>query len=586
MKKRLFVYSTLIIFAGLLCFFIASVFITYNNNLSIAKSTAIETARIYARFYSGGADASELVSVGGDTRITVISADGKVIADSRPLDIGSLENHLGRPEIQDALSGVPSAHIRHSETLGVNLIYYALKVDGGGGDGDGSDGSISSSNSSGSGGSSGSSGDYIFIRTAIPVKRISAYLFQSLPLFALLLIVIALLCFILSRSMINRIIRPFESVARKLRLLSGGEYISEPVTDSYEEIEAITKGIDEIAQLLQESFVSLRYEKGKAEYILNNIADGIFAVDENKNTVLINSTALQIFDVGPNITDRNLNYLFYDKALTSAIDDCVINEKSALFEVTLYGKIYLVTVKRLPDTQLTMVIMSDITDSRENAKRREEFFANASHELKTPLTAIKGFNELMAINNKDESIGKYIESITHVTDRMLSLIGDMLKLSELENTHDVEPVPVSLSKAAHEVRDTLLAAINEKSISVEIVGDGIVNAEAEHVYELVKNLVENAVRYNNPNGSVSITIESDRDNTWLFIFDDGIGIAPEEHARIFERFYRVEKSRSQRGGGTGLGLSIVKHICALYGWKLSLKSKLGVGTEVSVTFGK
>jgi two-component system phosphate regulon sensor histidine kinase PhoR len=233
-----------------------------------------------------------------------------------------------------------------------------------------------------------------------------------------------------------------------------------------------------------------------------------------------------------------------------------------------------------------MIALSDVTEIRENAKRREEFFANASHELKTPLTAIKGFNELTAINNKDDNIRKYIDSITRETDRMLSLIGDMLKLSELENTQSINPVPVPLAKIVNEAVELLSTSINEKSISIEITGDATVTAEPGHIYELAKNLIENAVRYNNQGGHVSVTIERSKQNARLYVFDDGIGISPEEQTRIFERFYRVEKSRSQRNGGTGLGLSIIKHICALYDWKLSLKSKLGVGTEVTVVFNE
>jgi two-component system phosphate regulon sensor histidine kinase PhoR len=221
---------------------------------------------------------------------------------------------------------------------------------------------------------------------------------------------------------------------------------------------------------------------------------------------------------------------------------------------------------------------------RENAKRREEFFANASHELKTPLTAIKGFGELTAISNKNEKIKKYIDGISRETDRMLSLIGDMLKLSELENTKATSPVLISLAKVIGEVREVLSAAISEKSINFELSGEAAIIAEPKHIYELTKNLVENAVRYNNPNGSVTVKIEKDGKNAKLTVSDNGIGISPPEQTRIFERFYRVEKSRSQRGGGTGLGLSIVKHICDLYSWKLSLKSKLGIGTEISVAF--
>jgi len=566
MKKRLFIYTTLIIFLGLLCFFAASVYITQNNNLNIAKDTVMETARICAGLYGEDTDVTSFVKTGNDTRITVISPDGKVLADSRPLDVGALENHLNRPEIQAALVGSPAANVRHSASLGVDYIYYALKVD---------------------------SGDsHVFIRAAIPVAKIDAYLFGSLPLLIVLLLAVALLCFAFSRGMIRRITKPFEQVERKLLLLTSGEYVPQPIDGSYEEIDAIIRGIDEVAQVLQNGFADLRDEKTKLDYVMGNIGDGLFVLDEGINITLINSAAIGIFNVNSEIIGKNVNYLSNEKTLVDTVRDCVNHEEDALFELLANGRIYLTAVKRLPATKLTMVVLSDVTENRLNAMRREEFFANASHELKTPLTAIKGFNELAAINNKDESISKYIEGIARETDRMLSLIGDMLKLSELENTQDISPVPVSLAAVVNEARDTLSSAISEKSMTIDIVGDGMIEAEQGHVYELVKNIIENAVRYNNPGGSVSVTIESDKKNTWLFVFDNGIGISPEEQTRIFERFYRVEKSRSRterssvfEAGGTGLGLSIVKHICALYGWNVSLKSKLGVGTEITVTFG-
>jgi len=560
MKKRLFGYTTLIIFAGLLCFFAVSVYITNNNDLNIAKDMVMETTRICAGLYRDGTDVSAFVKVGGNTRITIISSDGKVLADSRPLDVDAVENHLGRPEIQAASNNSPMTHIRHSETLGVDFIYYALKVESGDG--------------------------YVFVRSAIPVAQIDAYLYKSLPLLVIMLLAVTLLCFTFSRGMISRITKPFESIEGRLRLLSSGEYTSEPVAGNYEEIDTIIQGIDEVAQLLQNSFTDLRDEKNKLDYVMSNISDGLFVLDDNKNIGFINSAALGIFSVNPEIVGKNLNYMTNEKILVEAVRDCINHNKDALLELVINGRVFLTAAKRLPNTKLTMVVMSDVTENRENAKRREEFFANASHELKTPLTAIKGFNELTAINNKDESINKYIDSITRETDRMLSLIGDMLRLSELENTQNISPVPVSLAQVVGEVFETLLAAINEKTITFETVGDGVIEAESGHVYELAKNLIENAVRYNNPGGRISVTIESDRKSTRLLVADDGIGISPAEQSRIFERFYRVEKSRSQRKGGTGLGLSIVKHICALYGWKVSLKSKLGVGTEITVIFGE
>ena len=559
MKKRLFLYSTLIILAGLLCFFAASIYITNMNNRNLAKDTVMETARILAGLYHADMDISAIVKAGADTRVTIIAPDGKVIADSRPLDVAALENHLSRPEILAAAKGSPEAFVRYSESLGVNLIYYALKVNSG--------------------------GSHVFIRASVPVAKIDAYLAQSAPLLILSLLLVAAFCFFFVRSMANRIISPFYSIEQKLRLLSKGEYKPEPATGNYEEIDNLVAEIDKIALAFQKNFDALRDEKMKLDYVLRNIGDGLFVIDRDRDITLINSAALDIFNAEPDIVGKNLNYLSYDKEIIEGVRDCIGEGEDAMFELKKNGRTYLTTIKRLPGTSLIMLVLSDVTENRENAKRREEFFANASHELKTPLTAIKGFNELTSINNKDESLMKYIESITRETDRMLVLIGDMLKLSELENMQGINPVPVSLAKAVRDVGEALSAAMDEKEIIFEHSGDATVSGEPEHVYELLKNLVENAVRYNNEGGKVSVKIDGDKKNVWLLVSDNGIGIPPDEQTRIFERFYRVEKSRSQRNGGTGLGLSIVKHICALYGWQLSLKSKLGVGTEITVVFG-
>ena len=558
MKKRLFLSATLILAMGLLAFFAASIRITRTNNQNLARDMVIEAATICANLYQENRELASFVRAGSETRITVISPEGAVLADSSPLDMAALENHLDRPEIRAAAGGSPATFIRYSDSVGINYMYYALKVP--------------------------SNDSYVFIRTAVPVAQIDLYLTQSLPVLIFLLIAVAALCFLLTRATINRITKPFASVEQKLRLLSSGEYSPEPAAGSYEEIDSILRRIDEVAGILQKSLSSLQEEKSKLNYILNSIGDGLFVVNDTKNIMLINSVSLAIFEATPDILGKKLNYLSFEKILTAAVDDCIIHENSALFEMILRGRCYFVTVKRLLDTNLTMVVLSDITEARDNAKRREIFFANASHELKTPLTAIKGFNELMAIQNKDNEVRKYIDGIARETDRMLMLIDDMLKLSELENTQTINPVPVSLAKIADEVSETMSAAMAEKSIEYENTGDGMVLAEPAHVYELIKNLVENAVRYNNRGGRVSVTIESDGRRTRLSVFDNGIGISPEEQTRIFERFYRVEKSRSQRNGGTGLGLSIVKHICALYNWNLSLKSKLGIGTEIIIEF--
>jgi two-component system phosphate regulon sensor histidine kinase PhoR len=563
MKKQLFIYIIVTIFLGLLGFFAVSVFSVYANNANIAKDMVMETTHLYASLYNDEVKLESFVQTGSDTRITVIAADGKVLADTRPLDMTALGNHLQRPEIQAALNENSETFIRYSETLGTNLLFYALKKN------------VADS--------------HVFIRVAIPIAKINTYLDTSLPLLTILLFAIALLCFFFTQKMIGRITKPLSSIENKLRALSHGVYwqdsfVPETANASYDEINKITRNINEVAVLLQNSFTALSDEKNKQDYILNNISDGIFLVDEHTNIALINSSALKIFNTRENVSGKNINYLSYDKTLAAAIDDSINHERNSLFEIMFDGHIYFTAVKRLPNTTLTMIALSDVTENRENAKRREEFFANASHELKTPLTAIRGFSELTALKNKDEDIHKYLESIMRETDRMLLLVSDMLKLSELENMHELNPLPISLATITNEIQHDLSTSIHEKSITLKIEGDATIQAESKHVYELLKNLIENSVRYNNQNGKVFVKIENEKGHVQLIVSDDGIGISSEDQTRIFERFYRVEKSRSQKNGGTGLGLSIVKHICVLYGWELSLQSKLGVGTEVRVVF--
>jgi two-component system phosphate regulon sensor histidine kinase PhoR len=193
----------------------------------------------------------------------------------------------------------------------------------------------------------------------------------------------------------------------------------------------------------------------------------------------------------------------------------------------------------------------------------------------------------MAANSSEDYCKKYVDGITRETGRMMALVGDMLKLSELDEINSAKtlnPVDVSLVKVVEEVLNTLSSLISKKRLKIEIIGGATIKAERNHVYDVVKNIIENAVRYSNTSDKVSINISNSANRVNLLVADDGIGIQQEEQTRIFERFYRVDKSRSQTNGGTGLGLAIVKNICTMYDWKLSLRSKVGAGTEVSVEF--
>ena len=243
----------------------------------------------------------------------------------------------------------------------------------------------------------------------------------------------------------------------------------------------------------------------------------------------------------------------------------------------------MVSLKNL-EKGFKIVVLSDVTAMKNGEVMRSEFFANASHELKTPLTAIKGFNEIISLKTEEENTKELSAKIDGQITRLINLINDMLKLSELEAEKEPVKEKVDLVKVAAEVKDNLSALSDKKDITVTVEGEGTVEMEKEHAVELVKNLMENAVRYNNNGGFVKATVKSYGGNVIFTVEDNGIGIEEKDLNRIFERFYRVNKSRSRETGGTGLGLSIVKHVCSLYSADLEVKSGLGAGTTIKVIF--
>ncbi len=246
------------------------------------------------------------------------------------------------------------------------------------------------------------------------------------------------------------------------------------------------------------------------------------------------------------------------------------------------------TLKHLQNEEYERERLNAVLDAEKQlAKQKEEFFANASHELKTPLTAMVGLAEIALTKELDEGTHKQIERIHKESLRMSVLISDMLKLSMLENVRENElRVPVLAKPIAEDVINELSEAIKAKDIRVTLTGNASIMANEKRVYEIIQNLCSNAVNYNKQGGAIDICLYENEEVSTIAVKDTGIGIAKENIPHLCERFYRVDKSRSKKTGGTGLGLAIVKHICALYGAKLTIKSELDVGTEISVDFPK
>ncbi len=563
MKKRLVFYISIIVTLSLFLMFGLGLLVTKSINNEMTSKNLIEITQIYASIYNG--DNSVIKEIDTDIRVTVISSSGIVVMDTSKIDVSTLENHLQREEVQSALKNQPKTVSRFSETLGRNMMYYAEKVEVG--------------------------SDYFFIRTATPTESVSAYLVKTIPLTLLILFCVLCLSILFSILICDRFVKPYAKVKDSLQAINNGTYTKIMPVANYPEVNEVLSEINDIAEKINSNLDETNEEKTKLDYIISNINDGIIAIDSEKRIRIINKKASEIFGATTNLIGASIESLTANAQLISTFVECVDAHKNSVFELNVEKSVYLVTVKRLSSWKqendfLAVAILSDITESKNGEKLRGEFFANASHELKTPLTAIKGFNELVELSNTDKNLEKPIAQISKEADRMLALIEDMLKLSRLETSQKVELISVSLRSVTEEVFDSLAPLIKNKKLTVNVDGEAEIQAQQQHIYELVKNLAENAVKYNVDNGKVNVKIENNEKAVSYEISDTGIGIGSKYQSRIFERFYRVEKSRSRATGGTGLGLSIVKHVCLLYNAEIKLNSKIGVGTTITVTFPK
>ena len=425
---------------------------------------------------------------------------------------------------------------------------------------------------------------FVIVRAAIKVETVNQYVFNALPTYVYVLISVLFVSYIAGILATVNLIKPLEEVKNTLAAVNNGEKINRFYdNESDPDMREMLGEIADVSEKLQNSINEANTERERLDYVLANVSDGITVIDAGGIVTVMNKVACGVFG-GDGFIGRKYTALTADEKFLSEIGETVALRETRSFEYANEGSIYMITARAL-ENSFTVIVLTDITQIRNGEKMREEFFANASHELKTPLTAIKGFNDLIALKTSDEEIKSFTAKSDKEITRLVSLIGDMLDLSKLENSGKIaDAEELDLGKIATEVAESLAPLAANKKISVSVSGNGIVRMEREHALELVKNLVENAIRYNNENGKVEVSVLNDGGNVVLRVKDNGIGIEEEHLGRIFERFYRVNKSRSRETGGTGLGLSIVKHVCALYNAEPVVHSRYGEGTIVEVKF--
>lgn len=482
-------------------------------------------------------------------RLTLVAEDGTVLYDNR-VAASTMENHGDREEIREALASGKGRSSRYSTTLTEQNVYEAVRL---------SDGNVLRISES-------------------RVTALTLVLGMLQPLSWIILIAIILSAWLANR-MAKRVVEPLN----KLDLENPLE------NDAYEELSPLLRRIHVQQLKIKGQMKTLKQKQDEFDQITGNMKETLVLLDNNDKVVSINPAAKSWFEAGDCVGE---DFMVIDRRQNMRDAEEEAKEKgSSSFRETRNGLEYQFELNRIDSDGKNMGIVIlgfDITEQVNAEQNRREFTANVSHELKTPLQSIIGSAELMENGIvKKEDMPRFVGHIRKEAARLLCLIEDIIRLSQLDEGSEMPREEVSLGALAEEVCESLGGVAKNKEVSLEIEGDsGTITGVRRLLYEIIFNLCDNAIKYNRVGGSVMISVKDQFDKVRLTVKDTGIGIAPENQEKVFERFYRVDKSHSKQSGGTGLGLSIVKHAVQYHHGKISMESIPEVGTTISVLFDK
>lgn len=562
MKRKISLEFILLIFSSLIVFIIGATLFARHSLNRITQLNLEKYLQIIEIDHSN-LNEQEIVDKYADLndylRITFIDKDGVVIADSLSTD---LDNHINRPEIQN----IGNFYIRRSNTLNIDMMYLAKLVN-----------------------------DEIYLRVAIPSSSVLSFLNDFIALSVIVGAVIIVLSIMSSTYLINQSLKPLKDINNILKSVNQGEYQEILPIIKYDEINQLINEINEINRTISENIKSLKSEKLKSDFLLEQMNQGICVLDKDMKVVLLNQYLQKLYHFN---IDFNLNkdyrYLFRDDLIQEKIKQVYKDKGNQNLIEKINDRFYSVTITYSKEdwnfNSGVILIYTDITAIKDIEILKRDFFVNASHELKSPLTTILGSAELIVqgMVNDEATKNDLIERISSEAKRMNNLVMDMLILSEYESKNKAsEKQVINLPRLVEEIVRNLELSISTNGIEtiLEIVDVNIYFGH-EEIYQIIKNLVENAIKYGKEQGKVWINISLDDKHLVIKVKDDGIGIPKKDLGRVFERFYRVDKARSKLTGGTGLGLSIVKHIVLNYGGYIDLISNESEGTEVTVMLPK
>jgi two-component system, OmpR family, phosphate regulon sensor histidine kinase PhoR len=473
----------------------------------------------------------------GDFRVTLIKGDGSVVTDSVDTDVDSMPNHSDRPEFEQAIKDGNGSSHRMSETLNKITYYYAEKT---------ADGSV--------------------IRVAKTIDSIYGIFLFVIPSILIIMIGVFVVCTILAKRSTKKIVEPIKEMADN----GNGS--------PYDELLPLSQKIASQQRQIKRQMRRLQFEKDKISTLIENMAEGFILIDVDKKVLMSNYSASKLLGADDDgVTDKTLIAFSRNEVLNDCVDKALSGE-SKNGDTTVKGRaLQIITnpVYSNGEKNGAICLIIDVSAKKKAEKMRREFTANVTHELKTPLTSISGYAEIIASGLvKPDDIPNFANKIHKESGRLLSLISDIMELSQLdEKFSDEEFAPVDLAGVAAEVAEDLRSNAEKHGITITVdTKTAVINGNRNQIYELIYNLCDNAIRYNRENGSVKIITGDDNEHPFVKVADTGIGIPEKHHKRVFERFYRVDKSRSKETGGTGLGLAIVKHITERHGGEIFLES--------------
>ncbi|HEY5524870.1 MAG TPA: ATP-binding protein [Clostridium sp.] len=487
-----------------------------------------------------------------NVRCTLIDKDGTVVYDSTGR---KLENHLSRIEVQNAIKNGEGYSVRLSDTTREKMVYYATKLDNG-----------------------------QILRTSIPFKTIVFFTGDNIIYWVIIIIIIFSFSIFLSMKLVRAIIEPLRDLENVTARIANGDLHIRVKQKSNGEIGSLGRTFNNMADQLQNQINQVIDKQNRLESILSSMESGVIAVDRRNRVIIINPYAKRIFGIRKDITGESISDYIKDYDVNKFLDneedmegeikllhpverELKIKKSSIIYDLEKIGKV---------------IAVQDISDLKRLENMRSQFVTNVTHELKTPLTSIKGFAETLKYVEDDETRKKFLDIIDKEAERLSRLINDILVLSKIESDVFGEEEEFLPNGIIEDVLNMVKSLAESKDISLNLEQNNnqLLYGDRDKFLQIVLNLVENGIKYSNQGAEVMVRSYSEKDNYVLQVQDTGIGIPKEDLPRIFERFYRVDKAR--KSGGTGLGLAIVKHIVKTFNGEIIIDSKVDVGSVFTV----